>query len=179
MGHGAQATRKGLIEQVKTCIDAANEATDLAGKVREANNLLAGQTGTDVAALTRRHNALAGWCGKLETRAEESEPEILMAFRNTAERLQRLEDEFKRLAQLTLWQRVRLVFVGFDWRYGAVGGCVPEKMAERHRFFVGMAPAAPTLAELKERAARRRQENEFASAVAGRASAGMAPRPLP
>lgn len=78
MGTEAKNGRKALIEHVQTCIRQVNSMTKLAGEVREANNLLAEQTGTDVTALGGRIDAQGKWLTETEKTAKRADQRVTL-----------------------------------------------------------------------------------------------------
>lgn len=108
MGHGAQATRRGLIDKVKECLEQTNAMTLLASEVREAHNTLAKQTGEDVAALTARLDTLSAWCKKLEAAS------AIETRRHTLTRseLAQMTIERDAFVGLTFWGRLRWILAG-------------------------------------------------------------------
>jgi hypothetical protein len=174
MGHGAQATRRALIDKVHDCVSQTNAMTTLATDVREANNKLAEQTGVDVRRLETRLDTLSAWCKRLE-----ADLAIEQRFRRlTRSELPQLNIEHAAFSGMTFFQRLRWLVTG-RWprplRPGegllAVTAGTPSSVA-----VAGIA-CADTLAVLTPEKLTQRLVDE--SNAYGRMSAGMAPRPLP
>jgi hypothetical protein len=102
MGHGAQATRRALIDNVKDCVAQTNAMTALATEVREANNRLAEQAGADVKRLEGRLDTVGAWCKKLE-----NDLAIEQRFRRALRsELSQLAIEHAVFTNLSFWERL-------------------------------------------------------------------------